>query len=289
MVSAAASQAGWSGRQFASEVPIYQGPLSRAGEADGGAARQAHAHRRGARQVDVQGPAALRGRGQAGARGALLGRGQGGGGGPGVCARLRAHAHRLAWWSRTLPSCASPRRPTPRSRRRPRGSSPLKDLKPDALPRFFAAKAKLLGDEAGGHPLRVAAAKGDQALLNAVVDGAGELSVSDSFMILKVSTVLNPQGQLMAPPFAGGVYDLSTRAPIAGQLAPHAARAAPAADLAESARGSPMCAVRASTGSPTATTGSGSGAGSSTRGTCGWRRGSRTASVCGSRSTCRPG
>lgn len=99
-----------------------------------------------------------------------------------------------------------------------KGELSLKDLKPDALPRFFAAKAKLLGMEAGGHPLRVAAAKGDQALLNAVVDGAGELSVSDSFIILKVSTVLNAQGQLMAPPFQGGVYDLSKRAPIAGQF-----------------------------------------------------------------------
>lgn len=70
-----------------------------------------------------------------------------------------------------------------------KGQLSLKDLKPEALPRFFKAKAKLLGDEAGAHPLRLAATKGDQQLLDAAVDGAGELSVSDSFMILKVSTV----------------------------------------------------------------------------------------------------
>ena len=101
-----------------------------------------------------------------------------------------------------------------------KGQLSLKDLKPDAMQRFFKAKAKLLGNEPGGHPLRQAATRGDQDLLDAVVDGAGELSLSDSFMILKVSTVLNAQGQLLAPPFQGGIYDLSTRAPIAGQLPP---------------------------------------------------------------------
>jgi hypothetical protein len=100
-----------------------------------------------------------------------------------------------------------------------KGQMTLKELKPEALQRFFKAKAGLLADEPGAHPLRLAAAKGDQALLDAVVDGAGELSVSDSFMILKVSAALNAQGQLLAPPFGGGVYDLSKRAPIAGQLA----------------------------------------------------------------------
>lgn len=108
-----------------------------------------------------------------------------------------------------------------------RGQLSLKDLRPDALPRFFKAKTTLLANEAGGHPLRLAAAKGDQQLLDAVVDGAGELSVSDSFMILKVSTTLNPQGQVMAPPFMGGVYDLSKRAPIATQLPPAAPELVP--------------------------------------------------------------
>ncbi len=108
-----------------------------------------------------------------------------------------------------------------------KGQLSLKDLRPDALPRFFKAKAALLANEAGGHPLRLAAAKGDQQLLDAVVDGAGELSVSDSFMILKVSSALNPQGQLLAPPFMGGVYDLSKRAPIATQLPPAAPELVP--------------------------------------------------------------
>lgn len=107
------------------------------------------------------------------------------------------------------------------------GQLSLKELRPDALPRFFKAKATLLANEAGGHPLRLAAAKGDQQLLDAVVDGAGELSVSDSFMILKVSTALNAQGQVMAPPFMGGVYDLSKRAPIATQLPPAAPELVP--------------------------------------------------------------
>lgn len=215
----AASAAGWSGRQFAKEVPIYQGPLSgltkrtvvlpdkrtiTVGELGKSMFKDQQRFEAEVRQAPA---------------GALLGAVK-----VEEVGQEYAHAYVL---TRTVsvvvadPAALRLASPTyARIAPKAKGQLTVKDLKPDAVQRFFKTKAKLLGNEAGGHPLRLAAARGDQDLLDAAVDGAGELSVSDSFMILKVSTVLNPQGQLMAPPFAGGVYDLSKRAPIAGQLAP---------------------------------------------------------------------
>lgn len=211
--------AGWSGRQFANERPIYQGALS------GLAKRTVVLPDKRTRTVAELGKSLFTDQQRFEAEikqapaGALLG-----------AVKVEevgyeyAHAYVL---TRTVsvvvldPAKLRIASPTfARIAPKAKGQLSLKDLKPDAIGRFFKAKAKLLGNEPGGHPLRLAAAKGDQGLLDAIVDGAGELSVSDSFMILKVSTVLNAQGQLLAPPFQGGVYDLSQRAPIAGQFAP---------------------------------------------------------------------
>ncbi len=222
----ATSAAGWSGRQFAKETPIYQGAPS------GLAKRTVLLPDKRTLTVGELGKSMFKDQQRFEAElrqapaGALLGAVK-----VDEVGYEYAHAYVL---TRTVsvvvldPAKLRVSSPTyAKIAPKAKGQLSLKDLRADALPRFFKAKATLLANEAGGHPLRLAAAKGDQQLLDAVVDGAGELSVSDSFMILKVSTALDAQGQLLAPPFAGGVYDLSKRAPIATQLPPAAPELVP--------------------------------------------------------------
>jgi hypothetical protein len=100
----------------------------------------------------------------------------------------------------------------------PKTVGTLKDLDAAAVQKFFAAKTKLLSNESNGHPLQKAAQQSDQALLEAISHGVGPISIRDSFMILKVASTVNAQGQVLAPPSQGGVYNLSTRAPLSGSL-----------------------------------------------------------------------
>lgn len=222
----ATSGRGWSGRQFAGETPIYQG-------APGGLAkRTVLLPDKRTLTVGELGKSLFKDQQRFEAElkqapaGALLGAVK-----VDEVGYEYAHAYVLTRTvSMVVLDPAKLRTSSPTFARiapKARGQLSLKDLRPDALPRFSKAKATLLANEAGGHPLRLAATKGDQQLLDAIVDGAGELSVSDSFMILKVSTALTGQGQLLAPPFIGGAYDLSKRAPIAIQLPPAAAEPLP--------------------------------------------------------------
>lgn len=110
-----------------------------------------------------------------------------------------------------------------------RGQMTIKDLTPEMTTKFFAAKSSLLAQGATGpqtsassqsvsypanHPLRKAAQVSDQALLDAIVDGAGEMTVEDSFLFLKVLPVITPSGQIMIPGYSQGVYNLGTREPM---------------------------------------------------------------------------
>lgn len=100
----------------------------------------------------------------------------------------------------------------------PKTVGTLKELEPAAVQKFFAAKTKLLGNESTGHPLQKAAQQSDQALLEAISHGAGPISIRDSFMILKVASTVNAQGQVLAPPSQGGVYNLGSRSALSGSL-----------------------------------------------------------------------
>jgi hypothetical protein len=56
-------------------------------------------------------------------------------------------------------------------------------------------------------PLRQAMNRGDQALLNALADGVGEMTVIDTLVIPKRAPRLDPDGQVRAPKLDGGRFD----------------------------------------------------------------------------------
>lgn len=115
---------------------------------------------------------------------------------------------------------------------KPKGTMTLKDLTPEMRAGFFLAKDGLLATNAGSGasasgpstttlepPLRLAAQVSDQALLDATVAGVGEQTVTDTFVFLKNQPTITTQGQIMIPAFRNGVFDISSREPMAQTFA----------------------------------------------------------------------
>jgi len=73
----------------------------------------------------------------------------------------------------------------------------------------LAAFKKELAKKTAGHPLRKAAAKGDQALLNALANGMGEVHLVDTLVIPKSAPRLGAKGLPMAPSIKDGRADYS--------------------------------------------------------------------------------
>ncbi len=73
----------------------------------------------------------------------------------------------------------------------------------------LAAFKKELAKKPAGHPLRKAAAKGDQALLDALANGVGEVHLVDTLVIPKAAPRLDPKGRPMAPSLKNGRVDYS--------------------------------------------------------------------------------
>lgn len=101
----------------------------------------------------------------------------------------------------------------------------VKDLGPAARARFFQDKARVSAGPAD-HPLRLAAARGDQALLDAAGAGLGETRVSDGFLIPKVSATL-VSGRVMTPTVQDGRYNFAARSALQRSIEAQVGTAAP--------------------------------------------------------------
>jgi hypothetical protein len=97
-----------------------------------------------------------------------------------------------------------------------RGTLERRDLTKAQAAAFAQAKSEIQRLPRG-NPLKAALAKGDQALLDALTSGVGEVSVSHSFVIPKVAPKITKQG-FQVPKVTAGIYDYSQlsldRAPL---------------------------------------------------------------------------
>jgi len=120
---------------------------------------------------------------------------------------------------------------------RDRGTFSAAQLKPEARAGFEAFKADLARAPAG-HPLKLAAQRGDDALLDAIAAGKGDVTIRTRVVVPKRETVITGK-RAAVPRFSGSTFDYAQTTPKELRLVPSATEAAPRAEVddAPSSRG----------------------------------------------------